>query len=188
MITPLVSADDPLRQDLAPDEKLLWAGAPPGGLRLRAADAALIPFSLMWGGFALFWEAQVLHHGAPLLFALWGLPFVAVGLYLIAGRFFVDAWTRARTRYAVTSQRVLIVLSSGARSVKSLPLSALTDISVKSREDGSGEVVLGGANLLALGTWVSAGSRARYAPPTLEGLPDAREVAELIRRAQREAS
>ena len=192
MITPLIPANDPLRTELAPDERLLWSGAPPTGLRLGPADVVLVPFSLMWGGGALFWEAQVLRSNAPLFFALWGLPFVAVGVFLIAGRFFVDAWIRARTTYAVTSQRVLIVQSGqsgqriSARTVKSIPLASLTAIAASTRRDGTGRVVLGGA---ALPYGLTSGSRGRRAAgvPTLEGVDNPEAVAELIRRAQREA-
>ena len=45
------------RSELARNEKLLWSGQPRGGIKFRAADALMIPFSLMWGGFAVFWEA-----------------------------------------------------------------------------------------------------------------------------------
>ena len=79
---------------LGPGEKLLWSGQPEAGLKLRGSDAIVIPFSLMWAGFALFWEYSVLGTNAPLFFKLWGIPFVLVGLYMVVGRFFVDAWMR----------------------------------------------------------------------------------------------
>ena len=43
-------SQDLIRGELGKGEKLLWAGRPRQGVVLRAADAFLIPFSIMWGG------------------------------------------------------------------------------------------------------------------------------------------
>ena len=72
------SAEEMIRNELGPGEQLIWAGRPRLGLMLRAMDVFLIPFSIMWGGFAIFWETMVLLGGAPWFFALWVIPFVLV--------------------------------------------------------------------------------------------------------------
>ena len=92
-------------------EKIIWQGKPAQGLLFTSRDWLLIPFSLLWGGFSIFWEKSVLDANAPIFMKLWGVPFVLIGLYLVVGRFLLDAWIRRGMNYAVTDKRVLILRS-----------------------------------------------------------------------------
>jgi hypothetical protein len=111
-----------MQPELTSGENLCWAGMPSANVIFHSDDWHAIPFSLLWGGFAIFWETDVLgywgngaHATNPLslFFTVWGVPFVAIGQYLIWGRFFVDGWPKRRTYYAVTNRRVLVLHIAG---------------------------------------------------------------------------
>jgi hypothetical protein len=137
-------------------EDILWTGRPISGLLFSGADIFLIPFSLVWGGFAVLWEtlvlgllAQTLLAGqyeaafSLVLFALFGIPFVLVGLYLIAGRFVLDARVRAGTRYALTNRRVLILRIAPFARFTALSLDQLADASLSEGRAGRGTIHFG---------------------------------------------
>jgi len=169
---------------LGAGEQLLWRGEPRQGLLLRPTDAAVIPFSLLWGGFAIFWEISAFTTNAPVFFRLWGIPFVLIGLYFILGRFFMDARLRSSTSYGLTSQRVLIISGLMSRSVKSLNLNMLPEISFTERPDRSGTISFGPSVPL----WMNSGFNwpvgRSTAPPAFEAIPEVRSVYEQIRLAQ----
>jgi hypothetical protein len=125
------------------DETVRWTGEPPTGFLWRSSDLVLLPFSLVWTGFALFWESMVITAGAPLVMALFGVPFVLLGVYLVAGRFVWDANLRARTRYAVTDRAAYIVVSGFRGVVRRYAGSGLDDVGVERNADGSGTLRFG---------------------------------------------
>lgn len=94
------------------DGQVLWTGRPKQGLILTSRDGLLIPFSLVWCGFAVFWTVSATGHGAPAFFTLWGLMFVAIGIYVVIGRFIHDAMLRARIVYTVTGAGIRIANGS----------------------------------------------------------------------------
>jgi hypothetical protein len=98
-------------------EHLRWPGRPKQGFMLRRSDAFLIPFSLLWGGFAFYWEYGAYNSGADPSFLLFSGAFVLMGGYIIFGRFIYDAIARARTYYGVTDERVVVVSGITSRRV-----------------------------------------------------------------------
>jgi hypothetical protein len=176
-----------IRRELSLSEQVLWYGQPRQGLVVRGTDAFLIPFSLLWCGVAIFWEMAVLEApNAPDFFALWGLPFVGVGVYMVIGRFFAEAKLRGRTYYAVTNERVLIVSGLLSRQVKSLSLRTLSDISLTEDTRGDGSISFGGGSTPASlfgGMSVWPGSDA-HVGPRFDLIPTTKSVFEVIRNAQ----
>jgi hypothetical protein len=159
----------------------------------------MIPFSLVWGGFAIFWEIMALgigfsSHRRPgpggpgefigLIFPLWGIPFVVAGLYMIFGRFFYDAALRKTTWFGVTNQRLIVLKGLFGCNVASFDYATLTNLNLVERGDGSGDILFGSPNLLsdfAGANWTGSN---RYRPPGFYQLTDVRRIFNLIRAAQ----
>lgn len=176
-----------LRRELSSGERLLWSGMPRQGIKLRASDILMIPFSLLWGGFAFFWEYSVFQQSdAPIFFALWGIPFVLVGIYMIIGRFVVDSYQRSRTYYGLTDHRVLIVDGLFNREITSLSLNNLSEISLQERADGSGSILFGPGNpMYAMWAGTLWPGMSKRMPPAFELVEDVRQVYELLWTTQR---
>jgi hypothetical protein len=135
-----------IQPELTTGESVLWAGQPNGTVFFHQEDAFLIPFSLLWGGFAIFWELGAAgfrgsnsRSGNPWLFGmLWGIPFVLIGQYIIWGRFFYTAWKKKRTYYAITNRRVLVVQNGWNRQMASAYLDSLPTLIKEGRSSGTG--------------------------------------------------
>jgi hypothetical protein len=128
---------------LRPGERVLWEGQPDVGAYSLRGAWYLIPFSLLWGGFAIFWEVTALTQGAGPLFAIWGVPFVAVGLYMIFGRLFVARREARRTHYGVTDQRVLLFTGAFGCRTTEMALRDLPPAQLEEQSSGLGTITFG---------------------------------------------
>lgn len=171
---------------LRPGERLLWAGRPRRGIVFRSSDLFVTPFSIFWGVSAIYTANAALRSRVPLFFRITGLFFVAVGIYLMIGRFFLDAWRRGRTYYGLTDRRIVIASGLARGTLRSFDLSTLADLSLKETRGGLGTIALR-ANIpravwFGGGTWPGA-YNAVY--PTLEMIERPRDVYDRIRDAIR---
>jgi hypothetical protein len=92
---------------LTPGEYVLHRCKPGKGRLFTSQDVFMIPFSILWCGFAFFWEITAIRSGAPFFFCLFGLPFVCVGLYMVFGRYIWTAYIRKHTAYVITNRRII---------------------------------------------------------------------------------
>jgi hypothetical protein len=176
-----------LVDSLEPGERLIWWGQPRQGFILRSADLYLIPFSIFWGGIAVF-NMYFLGNtpNAPGFAILVQAILTIVAVYLVIGRFFYDAWRRSRLVYGLTDRRILLV-SPGNRG--SFALESLSDIELDEARSGRGSITLGRRRFKKSLFWTSemqewAAWAGRPVDPTLERIPEARGVFAAIREAQ----
>ena len=135
--------------ELQRDERVTWSAQPlPGRLARKAWPIVL--FGLPWTAFAVFWVAMAAHGiratGSSglfsLVFPLFGVPFVLVGLGMLTSPF----WLRrqaGRTAYVLTNQRAIILSRGwfGKISVRSFAPEGLCDLHRNQYADGSGDVI-----------------------------------------------
>lgn len=106
-------------------ERLLWAGQPDPKIALKSMIGIWI-LAIPWTAFALFWEAMAIggwitghtkgmQGWSGLMMVLFGVPFVAIGLGMMAGPFW-SARIARKSIYVLTDQR-LVYLSEKRNGV-----------------------------------------------------------------------
>jgi hypothetical protein len=181
-----------LAAELDPGERVLWTGKPSAPGWFQRQDWVLVPFSLMWGGFAIFWEVAALSSRSArqsVLFPLWGIPFVLMGLYLIVGRLYVRRRTLERSVYVLTDRRALSIARSwwgSGEHVRSIWLRSFPPVEKQLRRDGSGTLMIG---TMPVAQRLLSGETAWPMTSLLPGgavvfadIADAAEVYQLLRR------
>ena len=168
---------------LLPGEKIVWSGRPGTGLMFTARDLLLIPFSIVWCGFIIFWIVGVLASGAG-WFAMFGVLMLAFGLFFMVGRFFIDAWLRGGTQYALTDRRILILRTRPTSDFTAVALDRLPQAQISERADGTGTVRFGErSSLFAFGrSGLSVWTPSLDPTPQFLAIPAARNVFDLVQK------
>lgn len=91
---------------LDPDEQILWQGQPDKRFRVEFEGLREVLPGLLFVAFALFWMVQAAQ--ASLLFAMFGLIFVVVGLRQIFQPVLWPAYLRTRSWYTLTDRRAIV--------------------------------------------------------------------------------
>lgn len=164
-----------MQERMRPGEHLLWAGRPDPALRV--GDFGGLLFAVVWTAFSVFWESQVISMDGPLIMRLWGLPFIALGLWMLVGRPIQATRRRRRTIYAVTDQRVIEAIGT----TKFTEATLTTSLDATRSRDGRRVTV-------TLGQHRVANSNRTRADLVLREVPDPDRVLAALDRARTPSS
>ena len=95
----------------ADGEEILWSGGPDTLTYFMRTDFILIPLTVLIGGFMLSYAYSsmvLMFRGQSMAFALSGITFLLIGLYLIFGRIWYRHKRLSRNLYFVTDERVFV--------------------------------------------------------------------------------
>ena len=127
------------RDYISADETVLWEGKPGKGNLIAKSDIVLIPFSIFWFGFAIFWTWTTFSMGAGFM-SIFGIPFVAIGLYLTLGRFVHKSIIRKKTAYVITDRKII---RSRSGNIDIFELRNLPNMHITVHKEGYGTITFG---------------------------------------------
>jgi hypothetical protein len=136
-----------LNRELRAGERIRWQGKQLARISVRGFGIYL--FAIPWTAFALFWMVMAAggvsafeNEGAGVMawaFPLFGLPFVVIGLAMLAAPFW-PIFQSGKIIYAVTNERVIKIALGRGLDVKSLPAHRIGLVDRHERRDGSGSL------------------------------------------------
>ncbi len=157
------------------DEEIVWQGRPDGEFSVEDVSIVMVVFGIFFSGFAIFWMAMASQAG--ILFSLFGLPFVAAGVFLIANAVFGRTFRRRHSWYTLTNKRAFIATNFpvGGRRLKSYPIT----------EENQLELVDGDFSSIYFAKETRRGKNGTYETSIgFERLADGRDVYSLMRGIQ----
>jgi hypothetical protein len=178
--------------ELGPGESLVWIGQPRPDLMARGSCVLVgmgvffLVFSVIWIGATLFmsnqFAAQAGAVGAiSMLFSACGLPFVAVGIFMLSA----PVWMRNRARrtiYALTDRRAIVWEAGwfGSTMTRSYTRAALGNLSRDERADGAGDLIF--QEFVTLSTNSDGYRTSQLNRRGFLGINHVREVEQLVRQ------
>ncbi|MGM9631899.1 MAG: hypothetical protein ACI3XL_02260 [Eubacteriales bacterium] len=115
------------------DEYVVWRGRP--SKKRAPEDFVMMPFGLFFAGFAIFWTIMAFTLTGSLV-GLFGLLFIAVGLYVMFGA----RITRRKTFYVITNHKIYRSIFG---RVDMVDLANLPPMRVVANKNGTGSILFG---------------------------------------------
>ncbi|MGD9886881.1 MAG: helix-turn-helix domain-containing protein [Bacilli bacterium] len=105
-------------------EVIQWSGKPKRNPKLH--HLPLTAFGLVFLSFSIFWT--IMASKMTSLMALFGIPFIIVGVYLVFGKKLQSRTINTQIYYAVTDERILILRHGGQDNLIQVNINQLTNV------------------------------------------------------------
>jgi len=165
-------------------EQLLWSGKPKFGILFRSKDFFQVPFAAVWLYFVVNDFIMTEEGGFPNRIDPMLLLFVAVGLYMLIGRFIHEMIQRHYSYYAVTNQRVIVKSGIFSSQIHSTGLNSIASIQLTEKRSGQGSLAFETVGNLASKSLLNNKANTQAAPLRFDKVKAVRQVYGLITEAQ----
>ncbi|HUW57483.1 MAG TPA: hypothetical protein VMZ92_12670 [Planctomycetota bacterium] len=131
---------DLVNRQLAPDERVLWAGQPVPG-RLARRTLPIVFVGIAWTAVILFlmWAASTFWRILAVGVSVLAVPLLLIGLAMLLSPLLAVRKAR-RTTYVVTDRRAIVIAGFFSRSVECFGPGHLRTLRLDEDPDGSGDV------------------------------------------------
>jgi len=168
-----------LSRHIRAGEKVLWRGKPVK-MPFIVPSLATIPFGLFFLGFSILWMWGAASTGAPGPFALFGLPFVLIGLGVTVGPSIWQLMRYKNTEYMITDQRIITQTGAFGLDTRFVDFEKIQEVYVQvgfiDKMFGTGTVYAITAGFV----FVDGGRGAASMRPSLAALKEPYEVQKLL--------
>lgn len=127
------------QNEMLKDEKILWSGQPKQGFDLPGGFILVLLVGLFFIGIASFMEYSAIQ-SFDIFQMIFCLLFLLLGLYLFFGSIIYKNYQKKRTYYAVTNQRIIILINSSNKKVESILINQIPVLNKTVKKDGSGTI------------------------------------------------
>ncbi len=132
--------DSIFRKYLRGGEEIIWSGQPVSGKLPTRQTLPVAFFGLFFLGFSIFWMVMAVGHAGG-YFALFGVPFVLIGAYIVFGRLGKGTKFQDNTFYALTSERLLICSTQNGETLNEMSLNKIPFIQINKNLDNTGTLI-----------------------------------------------
>ncbi len=160
---------------LTRDERILWEGQPEPDVQLPRKSWLERIHGLFFLGFSIIWMIGASDGSG--FFALFGLPFLAIGLYFVFGEQLFKKRALQRTVYAVSTKNCFIATSNQGRKLKTYPITRSMTVELIDNEPPSVIFADEDSNF-------TVNNRRQRQQVGFIGIADGRKVFRLIREVQ----
>ena len=126
------------------DENLLWCGASSVKQRFSVKDTPTFLFGIPFLLFAVFWTAMASSASSGdsfgAIFPLFGIPFIAVGIFMVLSLPYKSVKNRNNAVYAITDKKVYILYDNSKQRLISYERYQLSNITVEIKEGNIGNI------------------------------------------------
>ncbi len=145
--------DTSIQNQLLPGEEILWEGRPRISSGINLGNIGQSVFGLFWLGFSLFWTitAFLMTRAIPgndptamffkIFFPLFGLPFIAIGVFIVFINPMKKKNSTINTSYYLTDQRLIIYNNGSSPVFNSVFIKNSGTVQLIENRDGTGNIV-----------------------------------------------